>query len=386
MSTKDRMPGSPGRFAYIDALRGFAILGVIITHAGSMAGLSGKLKSLSDIAGMGVELFFVVSAFTIFLTFARASSSETQPVRNFFIRRLFRIVPIYWAGILLYTAVYGLESRGWRPGPELWHFPMHLTLTNILHPDTLSSVVPGGWSISVEIMFYMTMPIWFMLVRSIKSSIVFTVTAALVSVVAIPLLRPLIDPFLPAYANLDEFWYRSFLSQMPCFGFGFILYFLTVSRSDPLEFLDRPIWNACLLLAAPVAFVVLKLGMPTHYAFCLASLMVAAALSRVPWRMLVNPITTFVGRVSYSAYLLHFLVIYELNKVLPAADIGAIPRFIVLLGAGTLITIPLAYGSYRAVELSFTALARRLIAAREERGAGRCRGKRGLDMNVPVRD
>ncbi|WP_352946452.1 acyltransferase family protein [Mesorhizobium sp. M0859] len=77
-----------GRLAYVDALRGFAILGVIIAHAGSIAGLEGRIRMLSGFAGMGVQLFFVISAFTIFLTFARASSSESRPVGNFLRRKI----------------------------------------------------------------------------------------------------------------------------------------------------------------------------------------------------------------------------------------------------------------------------------------------------------
>lgn len=357
------------RLAYVDALRGFAILGVIIAHAGSIAGLDGRFGMLAGFAGMGVQLFFVISAFTIFLTFARASSSESRPVGNFFIRRLFRIVPIYWAGILLYTFIYGLESRGWRPGPELWHYMLHLTLTNVLHPETSSSVVPGGWSISVEVLFYFTMPIWFLLVSGVRSAALFTVTATFVAMAGIPIIRTIIDPAL-AYDNLDEYWTRSFLSQLPCFGFGFILYFLTVNPSNPLRLLGRPIPNACVLAAAPIAFVAgYKLALPLHYVVSLASLMVGAALSQMPWRILVNQITTFVGRVSYSAYLLHFLVLQKLSE--HTHSLGTLPRFLILLALGTAITIPLAYLSYRAVEIPCTSLAKRLILKRERQATHR---------------
>lgn len=155
----DIKPKPRARLEYIDALRGIAILMVIITHASSLVGLTGKVGWTFGIMAFGVQLFFVVSGFTIYLTFANSLEREyPNPVREFFIRRLARIVPVYWSGIILYTLVYGYASRGWLPGPETWHYPLHVMLLNIWHPAVQSSVVPGGWSISLEVMFYLAFP------------------------------------------------------------------------------------------------------------------------------------------------------------------------------------------------------------------------------------
>jgi peptidoglycan/LPS O-acetylase OafA/YrhL len=161
------------RLEYIDALRGWAIIGVILTHAAAITEIGGKVGRYALLGGYGVQLFFVVSAFTIFLTFDRGSRVERYPVANFFTRRLMRIVPVYWMGVLLYSCFYGLASRGWHEGPELWHVPVHLLLLNLLHPATLSSVVPGGWSISCEVLFYLTVPIWFALIKNRRSALLF---------------------------------------------------------------------------------------------------------------------------------------------------------------------------------------------------------------------
>lgn len=144
------------RLGFVDALRGIAILLVIGAHAGVVTGLVGLAGGLANLGGYGVQLFFVVSAFTIFLTLERARARETFSIRNFFIRRLFRIVPVYWMGILLYSALYHLQSRGWTAAPFAWHFPLHILLINSLVPSAQSSVVPGGWSISCEVLFYIT--------------------------------------------------------------------------------------------------------------------------------------------------------------------------------------------------------------------------------------
>lgn len=82
------------RYAYIDALRGIAIALVFVVHAGGRAGVDGVLNKVVSAGQYGVQLFFVISAFTIFLTLDRRKGREANLVQNFFIRRLFRILPV----------------------------------------------------------------------------------------------------------------------------------------------------------------------------------------------------------------------------------------------------------------------------------------------------
>jgi peptidoglycan/LPS O-acetylase OafA/YrhL len=107
---------SSSRFDYIDALRGWAILAVIFAHAATMAPIQGSLRRFADNGFMGVHLFFVISAFTIFHMLSKHAEQESKPIRNFFIRRLFRIAPVYWFGIIFYIVVWGLLPRS-----QWWH-------------------------------------------------------------------------------------------------------------------------------------------------------------------------------------------------------------------------------------------------------------------------
>ena len=71
------------RFDYIDALRGWAIFGVVITHVGSLIGYSGIFSPLIGRGGLGVQLFFMISAFTIFYSLDNSKDKERFPVGNF---------------------------------------------------------------------------------------------------------------------------------------------------------------------------------------------------------------------------------------------------------------------------------------------------------------
>lgn len=359
------------RLAFLDALRGFAILGVILAHAASISGVDDVVRDFTNLGGYGVQLFFVISAFTIFLTFEKAVAREAAPVRNFFIRRLMRIVPVYWLGIVLYTAVYGLGSRGWRDGPELWHYPLHLTLTNLLAPSAMSSVVPGGWSISCEVLFYMTVPLWFLLIRNLRAALAFTA----ICVAATPVVLKILAQFMaPAFDDLDprlvdQYWYRSFVSQLACFGFGITLFYL-VKEPKAQAVLARKGAPLALMVVAAVVFVIGFRHPPFisfHHLYAAAFMLAGLVLSASPWPLLVNQITTFIGRISYSAYLVHFLVLELLHRFFTARLPTTGARFIVEIALGLAITLPLAYVSFRLIETPTANLARRWIGTLESR-------------------
>ena len=95
---------SDSKLRFVDALRGFAILGVLVVHCGQI-GINEYPSLVQNIilnGAMGVQLFFVASAFTIFLTYANLYDKEANPNVNFFIRRFFRIAPMYYLGIIYF--------------------------------------------------------------------------------------------------------------------------------------------------------------------------------------------------------------------------------------------------------------------------------------------
>lgn len=358
------------RLEYLDALRGFAILGVIATHAASISGLKdGLLGRLAVAGGMGVQLFFVISAFTIFLTFSSRFGRETAPIRNFFTRRLLRIVPVYWLGILLYTAVYGLASRGWRDAPELWHYPMHILLINLFHPDTTSSVVPGGWSISCEIIFYLTVPLWFFLVRSARSAAVFAVLAMVIGSALVLAMKAVVGPMFADHGAqlMNQYFYRSFPSQIGCFALGILAFFLIKEGyADRLRSL--PLNLAALALAAFLALLAFRGGLPYlkhHYLYSAAFAIVALALSQRPWAIAVNGPMIWLGRISYSGYLLHFLALKQITNFVPRGDMGQLAYSALIFGLGMAVTVPLAFVSFRLIEERSQHWAKATIARRE---------------------
>ena len=117
------------RYQYIDALRGFAFLGVLTVHA-SYEVPKLPFSSLPELGQYGVQLFFLLSAVTLLRSMALRSAKERFAARNFFIRRFFRIAPLFWTGVVLYGLLDGCEPRFTGPGgTQTLALPQHLDLS-----------------------------------------------------------------------------------------------------------------------------------------------------------------------------------------------------------------------------------------------------------------
>ncbi len=79
------------RLAFVDALRGWAILAVIAGHTALGFPPSSEITRVIAISGgHGVQLFFVISSFTLLLSLSVKSTTEARPILSYFIRRSLR--------------------------------------------------------------------------------------------------------------------------------------------------------------------------------------------------------------------------------------------------------------------------------------------------------
>src|SRR5258708_15218899 len=101
--------------------------------------------------------------------------------------------------------------------------------------------------------------------------------------------------------------------QFPVFACGIILYFLITT--PPAEWrIDPLVVFALALLFLAQYLTQTSFIFPAHIRFAMAFVALGYALSRKEFFILVNPLTVYIGKISYSMYLVHFAIMYWLTK------------------------------------------------------------------------
>jgi peptidoglycan/LPS O-acetylase OafA/YrhL len=184
LETTTSLPKPLKKYPYIDVLRGIAILGVIAVHSSeqNIEGVSKLFSMIFKYGQLGVQLFFVASAITLCLSISGRNEGSTY---NFYIRRLFRIAPLYYLGIALYLSwgtlkVY-MTTGQFSVTPQ---YNILGVLTNVFfvhgfYPPANNNIVPGGWSIATEMTFYLLFPYlyWIQLRASNRLFLLFSIFA-----------------------------------------------------------------------------------------------------------------------------------------------------------------------------------------------------------------
>lgn len=364
--THEESSKESSHYDYIDSLRAFAILLVIMVHSSQRFGITciGKLDGALGCGMYGVQMFFIASAFTLFLSYKNRQAIEKHYMLNFFIRRFFRIAPLYYIGIIYY---YFQNCRG---SVSVGEFAANVCFVNDVHPLWMNHLVPGGWSIAVEMTFYLLVPLLFCKIKNIGQA----VRAFLLAIVCNALLRflmLLIPICIEPHWIWTEFLYYWLPNQLPVFLMGVIMYFIVVEKNS-LKDVPSLYW----LLIAAVLLVNkmfdLRLLIFSNHWFALIFLLFGIALSKKQFVIFVNPITKYIGKVSFSMYLVHFAVMYWLERFgcMPHLNIHPALNYALWYVMVVIITVAISTITYNVIEQPFQNLGKILIKKRENRHVG----------------
>jgi peptidoglycan/LPS O-acetylase OafA/YrhL len=359
------------KYPYIDALRGYAVLLVILSHTGGMfPELPYPIKKFTNLGWIGVQLFFLVSCVTLMMSWRSDERKGIASPLRFWVRRFFRIAPMYYLAALFY-----LVAEPPINGFDLGQILATLTFINAWHPVLLSTVaggwrvVPGGWSISVEFCFYILFPLVVAGIRTRRMAIIFSLFAMGLGCVANDAVR---DTLWQKYGTFptDTFLYFWLPNQLFVFAFGTLLFFAfnSINKGGSVKSLG---WRATLLLSVCAvaigalgelpnltpAFWSLSpfRGPPQVFYITVLLFIIAVLVARNPTSILVNKAIRALGTVSFSAYIWHFFIVHQLADIpiINAAHRTGIPAIIycgVLFVSTVLLTFGASWLTYRYVE------------------------------------
>ncbi len=229
---------------------------------------------------------------------------------------------MFWLAILLYwTLPFESIRHDWlRPfsgetGPAGLDFGLNALFLHGWVPSAFNSVVPGGWSIGVEMTFYLIFPALFFKINSLSRAALGVFVGTLFAIIYFQK----IGPFCQAHFYSDNkipwfFTQFSFPAQFAVFLIGIFIYHLL--RNENLKVLTKNKTGSVYLLISSLSFLAsfLKFGggsgfIPISILVVLAMAGIIVALSGQTMPLLINAWLRYLGKISYSCYLIHFAVL-----------------------------------------------------------------------------
>jgi peptidoglycan/LPS O-acetylase OafA/YrhL len=369
----------PNAREYIDSLtglRGVAALSVFLYHYSalhpgirldlSIPVLGYLLQTPLGLGFVGVDLFFVLSGYLLSLPFAAAclNHQPNPPLGRYFKRRVLRVFPAFYAqwGIIM---LFGAWFVTWVPlqGMSLLaHFFMFFNIG----PNPVTPVVGLWWSLPVEFSFYLLLPFIGAFMRPTK----WLVLLGALLIFSIWYRMWTVDHFSESISAVRFLTASQLPGSLPLFLFGassgILVKWMQARKIQP-----PGQWWATVLFFAGAGLSMLWLWKVVmvagtsywdgHWSMIIAPIVQGALMSmmvlglvwgsRLGAFLCGNRLIYFIGVVSYSLYLWHFVVMQQI-QLLGGETYAALPGM-VQFSISTLITLAVASASYYLIERPF---------------------------------
>lgn len=271
------------RLEELDALRGIAAVSVLLFHC---AYLFGK-NSFYKWGVTGVDLFFIISGFVIFLTLKKTGSWK-----EFVINRFTRLYPTYWACVTV-TSLAILLSHPFT-GIALSPKQYIVNLTMFQYYFKVPDLDSPYWTLIIEMLFYISILGVYLLKQLDK----------ITTIGYLVLVFILADEFVLKFYFLRTAF--PLINHFPLFFAGILFYKIKFEKEGVKGY-------AGIALCFIITLLLFDNGGKSKNFLQLYEYCYAVAAYFLLWIMYVNnklglivsPVTLFLGKISYSLYLIH---------------------------------------------------------------------------------
>ena len=367
----------PGKhLAELDGLRGAAILLVLVYHLTRMipvVALDKAIKLITGSAWIGVDLFFVLSGFLI-TGILFDTKTESAYFRNFFMRRILRIFPLYYGFLLVLFFIVPL----WLQNDEIWLLQSNQSwywtyTTNFmiwLKGFDAAPYTSHFWSLAIEEQFYLLFPflVYFCNPKQLMTVCALLIPAAFLARLGFRWSEEPLANYVLTFTRADALATGASVALLIRYEWGIRL----------LRRLVKPLLIATgiLLMAIfldehglkPGSFLMQTIGYSSVALFfggilTWIILTQPASLLAHFWRL---PILTFFGHYSYALYLFHVPVLkwveqFNLIDGLPRLAGSKLLGQFAFAAVCMIISITLSYLSWHLYEKHFLTLKKRFV-------------------------
>lgn len=301
-------PKSTSTLISIQYLRALAAMMVVLTHLHPQWLRMGYEGPWPFWLISGVDIFFVISGFIM----AQTTQSQTQSPGTFYLRRILRIVPLYWLLTSVVVVVVLLRPDLLQSTRfDTWHVISSYLFIPSANPATghLEPVLVPGWTLNYEMFFYVLFGAALLLPKPVRAT---AMTLVICTLVLAGTTLSIDEPAFKFYTSsiMLEFIFGIWLSQA-----------YTNGKLD----LSIPLAGTLVLfgLALLPLFAALDAELPRALTMGLpAVLLVGGALALEQKDTLPRNESLFVlGNISYSLYLSHPIVLSATSQLWRKADL-----------------------------------------------------------------
>lgn len=302
------------KIPWIDSLKGIAILGIVSAHCGG----SGN-KYLDIVIGngpLGVQMFFVISAFLAYISMERSfgDSVNIKNVRQWWVRKFIRLIPMYLLSVFVYTFLFG-GNKYWLGSAgkvSILNIVTHIFFLHGINPYYINSILGVEWYLAVLALFYILAPLIYKYINTLEKGLMLFIAVTLVSYYIIKVGKSFC-PIADAYIWNAYIGYFGFFTQVPILVIGIILYFTVKRMRVSLTIKENRALSYSILLFSINILIgtLLEANRLFHisgytlvgaifFCICLSQEMHCSPL-------LVNKLFAQLGKYSYPIFLNHFL-------------------------------------------------------------------------------
>jgi exopolysaccharide production protein ExoZ len=309
MRLRDSFVRNYGRTDFITGFRAIAATMVVIIHTGAFSELGVLGLNITMAGKYGVDIFFVISGFTIAKTFMEAKNYQV-----YITKRLWRIVPLYFFVITIVTILLIYEvlvpnnyAEKYGVTPDLYNYIFHLSMISYFDYRIASSILGIEWTIPIEVFWYVMLPYFIFYTKTFPRVLIMVLLCLFLTLLASYFSKQIFGTVQPIKWSPIAYGHLFFI--------GATSYFARIN----FEKSNGIAPTLCIYFATVIFFLSLIVNFSGRSEVLALSTAIFIVFMRDDRAVFINSILSskpliFLGSISYSIYLIHMPIINIINK------------------------------------------------------------------------